>query len=958
MINRINGKHEGYACSTMRWVGLAAISVTLAFAQSSAALAQQTDDELAQKSGDEMVLEMVNVTGSRVALTDGTRTPTPVTVISDEQLQLAAPTTITEALLQLPAFAGSVSVANQSTGTTRNNGAAYLNLRDLGTERTLVLLDGRRIVSSSSAGSVDVALIPEALIKRVDIVTGGASAAYGSDAVAGVVNYVIDNDFSGFKASLLGGTSQHGGYDNYKITLAGGHAFIDERLKLVGSVEYYDNNGVDEANMRDWAYRGRGYINNPNVSATNPASPYNPKRLLVVNPLSSIASNGGLIIDTALAGTTFHPGGNPQPFQYGALRSASQMQGSSDPTAYNPNLELTLQPEQQRQIAFGHAHFDVTDTFGVFAEITFAQNDVRYKSLPTFELSQTAFTIFSDNAFLPASISDQMTDLDIDSMTVGRVSSDIAIPTMVGKSKTERFVVGLDGSIGSSWTYNGYYQYGENESLFRTINDPISNNLYRAADSVLRPGTNDIVCRSTLTNPSDGCQPLNIFGFGSPSQAAIDYVNGTAVQDVTVKQNVAEISFQGTIIDLPAGPLGVAVGAGYRKEEMVQYVDPISSSIRTGDGIMGFPAGLVNTLGGFERSNPQPTAGEYDVTEIFTEGNFPLLTDTRFARALTLNAAVRSTDYSTSGRVTTWKAGIVYEPFDGLLFRATRSRDIRAPSLGELFRGSSQGTSTVTDPFRGDEQRNALTGAIGNPLLEPEIADTTVVGFVVQPASLEGLSISVDYYDISVDESITALAAQRTVDLCFEGAIALCSFIQRDDEGRISRVELPYFNVDLHKVEGVDFEASYSMPVGEGLLGLRLLTNYEIADITEVAGTEEHDSSSELGQMKGVLSANFDFDRATIYLQERYVGGGDFDSNLGPVDVDKNHQDAVWYTDATFQYRFGKDERTQLFFTINNLFDKNPPLTPSYLIAGSAYGNRTLYDMIGRRFTLGVRMEL
>jgi len=921
----------------------------------SAAVAQQppaSDADLAE----------VVVTGSRL-IVDGTQSPTPVTVVSTEQLQLAAPRTITEALLQLPVFAGSQSVANQSTGTTGSNGAAHLNLRGLGISRTLVLLDGRRFVPATNIGSVDVALLPEALVQRVDVVTGGASAAYGADAAAGVVNFVLDTKFEGLKASLQGSMSGESDNQGGMASIAGGKSFMNDRVHAIGSLEYYTSDGVPTANARDWAFGGTGNIPNPSVTAANPASPTNPRFLLVNNPLSSVASYGGLITNTALAGTTFDPGSVARPFQYGALRTATLMAGSPDPTAYNPSLELTLQPEQQRLAAFFHATFQATDNLELYAEGNYGKNDVYYQSLPTFQLANTRFTVFADNAFLPASVRGSMATGNISQFTLGRVSPDIAIPTMDATSETTRFVLGLKGDLGENWTYGGYYQYGKNESLFQTRFNPISERLYRAADAVRNPANGQIVCRTTLTNPNDGCVPMNIFGRGSPSAASIAYATGTAVQDVAVRQDVLEASMQGTAFELPAGPLAVAFGVGYRKEDFVQVVDPISSSQRTGAGNIAFPPGLVGTLGGFERSNPQPSKGDFDVSEAFAEMNVPLLKDMAWVESLTANAAVRYSDFSTSGGITSWKAGLSYAPNSSLRFRATQSTDIRAPSLGELYRGSSQGTiPNLIDPFRPlDPPTQALTGNVGNTALTPENADTTVIGVVLTPTALPNFSLSLDYYDIEITDAISAIDAQRTVNLCFQGETSLCRFVQRNTAGVIQRVELPFFNQDLRRNEGIDIEVSYLADLGNSSLGLRLLANRLLSFDNKVGVAATFDLAGEINnstpEWTGVLSADWKYRDLSVYLQGRYVGSGIFDSTLTATDVDKNTQSAVFYMDTTVNYAFGAESQYKWFLTVNNLLDKEPPLTPGILIAGANYGNRTLYDMVGRMFTTGVRVR-
>jgi outer membrane receptor protein involved in Fe transport len=931
-----------------------------------AALAADAADDAGSQ-----VTEVI-VTGSRV-VTDGTRAPTPVTVVSSDQLIKAAPRSLVDGMLQLPNFKGSPSVQSQGTGTTGSNGAAYLNLRGLGTQRTLVLVDGRRFVSASSAGSVDVALIPEALIQRVDVVTGGASAAYGSDAVAGVVNFILDTHFKGFKATVQGGVSDRGDNANYKINGAWGASLMDDRLHLVVSGEHSNSDGVKAAEARGWVKDAIHNISNPNVTTANPASPTNPRTIVVTQPYSSIAALGGLITNTALRGTTFNPDGTARPFQHGSLVSSTQMTGGE---GYNPGLLLTLQPRQQRDAAFGQATFDVTPNMSVYGAATVARNHVKYNSLPTFELSNTAFTIFADNAFLPASVRAAMQAGNIGSVTVGRISPDFAIPHMDAVSDTQQFTVGVNGTFAGDWGYSGYVQTGRNHALYKTSDDPMSDELYRAADAVLNPATGQIVCRSTLSDPNDGCVPLNIFGFGNASPSAKDYITGTAVQDVHVRQQVAEFSVHGNLFDLPGGPLGVAAGVGYRREKFSQRVDPRSTEIRSGHvtlsngqdyTIRGFPPGLINTLGGYERTNPQPTGGNYDVREAFAEVNAPLLTDVAWARSLTVNGAIRYTDYSTSGGVTSWKVGVVYMPVDGLTLRATRSRDIRAPNLGELYQGSSQGTSTVTDPQRNRQSFNALTGAVGNTALTPELSDTTVIGFVAQPSFLPGFSMNMDYYDIDIRDAISALSAQQEIDFCDQGATQMCGFVQRNSEGIITRVQLPFFNVASRKTTGVDTEISYTMPLStfsdgwDGQLTFRGLVNYISKFKTKVPGAPAIDFAGDISQSlpkwSGTFTGDLKVGRHELFVQERWIGSGKFSNTLTASDIDRNHVPNVFYTDVTYTYEITEDRSIVGFVTVNNLFDRDPEPTLGFLIAGASFGNRGLYDLIGRTYTTGVRFK-
>ncbi len=567
-------------------------------------------------------VESVVVSGSRL-VTDGAQAPTPVTVVSTEQLQLAAPRNVVDGLLQLPVFKGSLSVANQSTGTTSSNGADYLNLRGLGVQRTLVLLDGRRMVPASSAGSVDAAQIPEALIQRVDVVTGGASAAYGSDAVSGVVNFVLDSKFEGLKANAQTGISGYGDNLHYKTSITGGMSFLNDRLHLVGSILDYKSNGVTAASSRPWTSRAVASISNPAYNKTLPTSPTNSALVTVTQPYSSVAALGGLITNSSLAGTAFDQNGAAIPFNYGTLRSAAQMSGGD---GYNPNLLLTLQPSQRRDQIYTHAQYDVSDNFSIYVQLMASQNHIQYNSLPTFELSSTNFTVLRDNAFLPQSVKDYLASpagVGIASFTVGRISPDIDIPHMDAITNSGTATIGFDGKVpGSSWSYHAYGQMGRDRDSYKTLNDPISDNLYRASDAVVNPANAQIVCRQSLSNPAAtaisnpvGCQPLNIFGVGRASAASLKYITGTAIQIVRVAEDVAEFSANGGLFDIQGGTVSAAIGTSYRRDAFNQVTDAQSQEIRSGTGIgAAFPAGLINTLGGFELTNPQPTRGSYNVT--------------------------------------------------------------------------------------------------------------------------------------------------------------------------------------------------------------------------------------------------------------------------------------------------------------------------------------------------------
>jgi outer membrane receptor protein involved in Fe transport len=353
----------------------------------------------------------------------------------------------------------------------------------------------------------------------------------------------------------------------------------------------------------------------------------------------------------------------------------------------------------------------------------------------------------------------------------------------------------------------------------------------------------------------------------------------------------------------------------------------------------------------------------------------PLLKNVTAADSLTLNGAVRYVHYSTSGNVTPWKYGLVWQPLDWLRFRATHSRDIRAPNLGELFGGSSQGTANVVDPFNQNRSSQILTGLVGNQTLRPEIAKGTTVGMVFTPRDLiDGLDFSVDYYSIRIDDAIATLSAQQELNNCYHGVQGQCAYIQRATDGSLTRVLTPNLNTAFEKTSGVDVEASYSaaIPSIGARLATRLIVNYLNELTTGVAGAIPIDAAGDMSQAYpkwvGTFQTNLSFGRPSIFFQERVVGSGKYtsvDLGGGPVtssSLNYNQAPAVFYTDMTLNYDVS--DRVNTFFAINNLFNKEPPMVPTYLTAGSSFGNapvggvRGLYDFIGRMFTIGVRVKM
>jgi outer membrane receptor protein involved in Fe transport len=934
-------------------------------AQSSTVPATPSDAGATASDGS-LEMQEVRVTGSRLVVEGGFQAPTPVTVVTAQQLTAASPTNLSDSLNQLPVFGNSSTPASNGVSTVGAVGQSFLNLRALGAARTLILLDGRRVVPSTGSGTTDVSVLPEALVSRVDVVTGGASAAYGSDAVAGVVNFVLDTKFEGVKATLQGGAAEEGDSQTRRATLSGGTSLFGGRGHIVGSASYYKNGGIVAWRDRDW-YDSCTRMANPALV---------PSTIIACGAHSAGFTPGGLITGGPLKGTEFvGPNGETAPFTYGALATTLSMVGGS---GLDNGRNFSAVPSVERQTGFAHFTYDLTDNVSVFLEGMYGQAKAHFEPLPAWEGQSTGFTIFDDNAFLPADIRQRMADANVTSFPFWRFNYDFGLLKADSRNRTKRATTGIQAKLGN-WDINGYYEHGENNYYQTTANNPKINLLYNSVDAVVGPNGN-IVCRSTLVHPDNGCVPLNLFGPGAPSQAAKDYLLGTTWGDQTVKQDVVDVTIAGKPFDLWAGPVSIAFGGGYRRESSVQVVDPISSSTRhfTGD-YKGWPPALEGLIGGWERTNLQPLSGSYHLGELFAEALVPLLRDVPAARSLDLNLATRFTDYSTSGNVTTWKAGLTWEPLSSVRFRGTVSRDIRAANIVELFSGPSLGQNNLIDPFQpvGSPNRTPVVFTLpqGNPNLTPEKADTRTVGVVLQPTFLPGFSTSVDFYDIKIKDAIGTLTGQVIIDQCFQGANALCGLLHRDVTGVLVSVDAPYLNLSSRATRGIDMELAYRTPLYGGTLDLRGLATYVDTLTTKNPGAPVIQSAGQTGILGsgGVphIVANASASYRTnggfgVFVQERYIGRGALDKTLTPAILDPadNRVSPVMYTDLTLTQRLGEQvERSwnaELFLTVNNLFDRDPPVAPApWFVFGVANGatNASVFDVIGRQYNAGVRVQ-
>jgi outer membrane receptor protein involved in Fe transport len=882
---------------------------------------------------------LITVTGTR--LRSGFTTPTPVLVNTAEQLRSTAPS-LTEAVQFLPVFRNSTNPRTQAQSTLREQGAAFLNLRGLTPQRTLVLVNGRRYITSGTSGAVDINTVPQDIVERVEIVTGGASAAYGSDAVAGVVNFILDNDLDGVRATVQAGVSEYGDGFSRGGSLSAGTPFADGRGHVTFSAEYMKHDQIDgiDGGDRDWFAANWGII------------PSGTRRIIARPYVWSNVAPGGLITSGVLANSQFLPDGTLAPFQYGQFRTSTVMIGGSGIEQLNP-----LTGGLERWSVFGRGQYEFGDDVTVWAEGTMARSTIVTDTQYTFIGGGAAFQIFSDNAFLPAAVRNAMTTAGQTSFRMGRNLREFGFNHFVGQSRTMRIAGGLDWEIGGGWELSAYYMHGQNKFHNVTENLPINRNLYAAVDAVVNPATGQIVCRSTLAGLDPGCVPVNLFGEGSPAAAAIDYINGAPETALTLNEDVASLVVRGSPFELPGGPLSVAGGVEYRRESAMQIADPVSLRVNSATGLRGFPTSLVGAIGGYPYANVAALDGSYSVREGFLEFEAPILRDLPGIHSLTVNGAARLINYSTVGSVWTWKAGLSWEPFADLRLRATRSRDIRAGNVIELFQGESRTLQIAIINGTTAEVRNIRSG---NPNLDPERADTFTVGAVYRPSWAPRLGLSVDFFDIKVAGAIFQLSTQQTIDQCAAGSQLACAQISTDASGFVVRTST--LNLASVKTRGIDVEASYSFDLGAGRVRLRGLLSYLDRLETTVAASTPVDRAGDIGiaaapHFTGNLMIGYDRGSFSVDLQERFIGPGKQDVTFAPGVIADNTIGAVFYTDLSARMRFGPDDRFEVFGSLNNLFGKTPPVVPTAIAGDYRPTNFSLYDVMGRYMSLGARVR-
>ena len=904
------------------------------------------------------LLPSVTITGSRV-IKNGDSSPSPVTVINTEDLLTSKPgSTLAEALNTLPVFAGSRgSNSNPTTAGSAAGGsgsANQLNLRNIGATRTLVLMDGKRVPPTLYNGAVDVDLIPQLFVERVDIVTGGVSAVYGSDAITGVVNYVIDRKFNGVKVDASQGDSSRGDAAKTSVGIAWG-AQVAPGLHIEAGYEHRKEGGIDARSDRDWLNQvgvtGLGTAANPFVLQSNlrqKAYPF-----------------GGLITSGALAGQVFSQNGILSRFNAGTPTGTAAIEVGGDGGYWDSGLQARLKGDQ----VFGRADYDFSGALRGYLQVS-GNLKTNTSFAETDQLN--GVLLRRSNAFLPARYQ-ALIPASQATFAFSKFMRDIDRIEAGSDSKQWVTTAGLEGKFGGAKA-NIDYTHGRSR-LDTTMHNVIDRqNLAASLDAVSSGGKT--VCNVTVTNPgvADNCVPIDVFGPNAASSQAIDYITGDVGFGSTTTMDAVSAQITGAPFENCAGPVSLALSGEWRKTSFNS-----SSSARPTDLVnctglsLNCAAGTTRTEYVFGES---PQSVSQRVWETAGEVDMPLLKDLPFIRKLDFNGAARYTAYDTSGNYATWKAGLDWAVLDTLRLRATRSRDIRAPTLYDLYAPTSQVNVRPTD---------TLTGAsptvpqydLSNPNLTAEIGNTTTVGVIWKP--LPKLSFAVDAYRIRISDAITTLSGSTVAfqAACYNsgGTSPYCALQQRPngfaDKSAANAVTAWYNqSVNISEVEtnGVDVEANYAGKLFERAASLRFLAAWQPHVYYRQPGVATVDQGGVAFGPGGMaatpsvrLSAFFrvrPMNALTVDVTERWRSAMKLSGDPAEVWVD-NHVASFATTGLNIAYKidaWGGD--AQLYLNIENLFDKAPPIggfsgngTRAGLRDGFALGD----DPRGRYFSVGVR---
>ncbi len=901
--------------NTSRLLASAAIATIATTSWTAVSFAQQLDNEL----------EEIVVTASRV-VRPGYDAPTPTTILSMSELSDRGITNVADLLQTVPSFNGS---STRSAATVFSGGQSVLNLRSLGAIRTLVLVDGTRIVPASNTGTFDLNLLPTIAIERSEVVTGGASAAYGADAVAGVVNFITRRNFTGFEAQTRAGISQYGDDKNISGSFIWGTDADNGRMHVVIAGEYENDRGVGDQTERDWSARNRQLevlggvtklVDGGNFTFARPGG-------MLLGPPTNIGPH-----------TAFKADGTP----YVADLGSPEGVGGDSPLGYFTRI-LPLSAPVERGSSMVNLGYDVSETLKATVGLMYGHVESQHYTVPYIGV----VPVQPDNAFLPTGVTLRMP------YSLGKIGGGIDYSTR-DASNTYSARLKLEGEIADEWTWDIQGQYGYNKNVVRGLNIVETAKFQKAIDAV-RNSSGQIVCRVNQTAVTDAaCVPFNIFGVNQFTDAAYDYVTGNSFLATEFKRSNFAANLQGSPFATWAGEVSLAAGYEFHRDDVQQSVDAVSAA------------------GGWDIRNNVPVSGVINVHEVYSEVVVPLLADSSVAKAVDFNAAVRNAWYNPGETATTWKTGVTWQIDDLFRVRSTISRDIRAPNVSELYSGGSVGTAPIEPGVYNVSGQPPLVQSLqgGDLSLEPEKAITKSVGFAITPKNAH---LSVDFYSIKLTGAIDSPGTiAAIVNGCARGDKDMCARLTLSGgafgTGVITRVDQRLANMGTRLARGIDFDAGYRFYLDDGKLDFSLLGTYTMdrkengIDFAGVGGGGYiHESSFATPTWLLSASVNYKTDDWGVVLASNYVSRSKTDplatsttnaATVGQVNIE--HYPARIYFNLSGTYDI--TDQFSAFGGIENLLNTDPPAALPFGTFGGRYG-AAYYDSIGRRFFLGARFK-
>lgn len=933
---------------------------------------------LAQDAG----LETVTVTGSRIPRADLTSN-SPVSVVGSEELRQSASLEVEQVLETLPQVVGTFGASSNNPGT----GTATVDLRGLGPSRTLVLVNGRRMVGAGTDGVVDLNSIPPALIDRVEVVTGGASAVYGSDAMAGVVNFIMKDNFEGLEFGGQVGGSEHGDSERYNIDLTIGSNFAEGRGNVVFYANYFDR-AATYANARPW-----GRTSLVNAVDANGRAFLRPLVDADVNAPQTRFSAPAM--QTSASGLT-DPFGTPIG-SFGIVLTDGGWRARVPADELSVSFDSTMQLPMERWQLWAMGSYEINEHVKFFSEVSYSNVQVTsvLSPVPLPSALIPNFRIDLNNPYMSGSLRDFLTaTLDptgarngIVPINLERSTREMGRRTNLDDRDVWRLVAGIEGDLqfGQGLHWEAFYNYGRNDNT-QTQGGGI--HLNRFQQTWLVDPTNPAECADP-SGPFGGCDVINVFDTGAMSQQTIDFLSVGMQNRTTVEQKQAGANIAGNLFHLPGGPLGVALGVEYREESAFFSPDNL---YRTSEAVAR-SAGL------------KPAGGEYDVSEVFGEVRVPIISDLPFAHYLGVEAGARYSDYSTAGAVNSFKYGGEWAPIRDLRFRGLIQRAVRAPNVIELYRGGDNTAPQARDfcditanPTQAEKdfcvvlgvpadaidtfqqestQIRAIVG--GNPNLEEETSDTWTVGFVYQPSFVPNLSLTVDYYDIEIEDAIaifggglspTITACRQDLSLSNPFCVPLTT---RGDDGQLRDVPLLNQNIAVMKTSGIDFRVDYRYDLARWgslswtLAGVHVKENSfqgsPVVAATDCAGYVGGGACTNADpKWRGVQRLSWDYGDMSVSLRHRYIGdvkngriAGALSTNSPIPNVPVLELGAVSYFDLSASWDITDDYT--IYGVVDNVFDKSPAIIGNTDGRGFVNTDSQTYDVIGRYFSVGAKVR-